>query len=364
MTAPRPIRAAVSRAFGAPPALEEVRLAPPGPGEVEVALAATAICHSDISLIEGAWGGDLPAVFGHEAAGHVAALGPGTEAPAPGTPVIVTLIRSCGGCAFCAEGRAVRCTAPRPGLKGPLTLADGAPLSQGLACAAFAERVVVHRSQIAPLPAHIDMAAASLLACGAITGLGAAINTARIRPGEAVVVIGAGGVGLNAIQGARIAGAARILAVDTQPAKLEAAVEFGATDVMQAGKAEPWRRARRLMGRAADAVLVTVGSAGAYAEAPRYLAPGGRMVAVGMPPTGAEAAYEPVELAARGQVFLGSLMGDVVLARDIPWMLDLHAQGRLKLDELVSGRWRPDEIAAAIADTRAGAARRNVILWR
>jgi len=364
MTAPRPIRAAVSRAFGVPPVLEEVRLAPPGPGEVEVALAATAICHSDISLIDGDWGGDLPAVFGHEAAGHVAALGPGTDGPAPGSPVIVTLLRACGACAPCAEGRSVRCQTPRPGIAGPLSQGDGAPLSQGLACAAFAERAVVHRSQIAPLPADIDMAAASLLACGVITGLGAAINTAQIRPGEAVVVIGAGGVGLNAIQGARIAGAARILAIDTHPAKLEAALAFGATDAMTTGDAAPWREARRLLGRPADAVLVTVGSAAAYAQAPRYLGPAGRMVAVGMPPSGAEARYEPVQLAASGQRFLGSLMGDVVLARDIPWMVDLYAQGRLKLDELVSGRWRPDELHTAIADTRTGAARRNVILWQ
>ncbi len=355
------IRAAICHAFGEPLSIETVDLRAPGPGEVEVTLEACAICHSDISYIDGGWGGTLPAVYGHEAAGRVSALGEGVSGVSPGDRVLVTLIRSCGTCTPCATGHQARCAAPPP-IDAAITV-GGKPVEQGLNCGAFAERVLVRPSQLAALPDDIPMTSAALLSCGVITGLGAAVNTARIRPGEVVVVIGAGGVGLNAIQGARLAGAARVIAVDMSAEKLDAAREFGATDGILATEAKPWSAARRLAGRAADAVLVTVGAIPAYDTAPRYLAPGGRLVAVGMPHSGQRSAYEPVILAATGQSLAGSFMGDTVLARDIPWILDLYGQGRLKLDELVSGRWRLDDVNEAIADTRAGRARRNVIVF-
>ena len=356
------VRAAVCRAFGAPLVIEDLRLAPPRAGEVRVRIEAVAVCHSDIHYAEGAWGGALPAVYGHEAAGRVTDLGAGVDWLAPGQPVLVTLIRACGRCAPCASGAPTRCAAP-PGEPGhPLTTPDGAPVTQAMNAGAFAEAVTVHASQLAPIPEDLPMDAACLLSCGVITGVGAAVNAARVRPGQDVVVIGAGGVGLNAIQGARIAGARRIVAVDLIEAKLEAARAFGATDAVPAGQAKPWREAKAALRRGADAVLVTVGAVAAYEAAPRYLAPGGRVVAVGMPPSGATAAYEPVALAAASTGLVGSLMGETVLARDIPWMVDLWRQGRLELEALVSRRWRLDEIDAAIADTRAGAARRNVIV--
>ncbi|MEX5729870.1 S-(hydroxymethyl)glutathione dehydrogenase/alcohol dehydrogenase [Rhodovulum iodosum] len=358
------IRAAVCHAFNAPLNVEEVRLRAPGPGEVEVELAACAVCHSDISLAEGAWGGMLPAVYGHEAAGHVASVGPGVQGVAPGDAVLVTLIRACGHCVSCASGKPVLCITRTDEEAGPLSAADGSPILQGLDCGAFAERVVVDVSQCAVLPDDMALDAACLISCGVITGLGAAVNTARIRPGEVAVVIGAGGVGLNAIQGARLAGAARVIAVDISEEKLAVARAFGATDGVLATDPKPWRAAARAAGRAADAVLVTVGAAPAYQTAPRYLAPGGRMVAVGMPHSGQTAAYEPFILARTGQTMTGSMMGDTVLTRDIPWIVDLYRQGRLKLDELVSGRWSLDQINEAIADTKSGAARRNVIVFR
>ncbi len=356
------IRAAICRAFGAPLSIEMVTLRPPGGREVEVKLEAVAICHSDISYADGAWGGDLPAVFGHEAAGRVTATGPDAADIALGTPVIATLIRSCGTCPSCAAGRPVTCQGARPETS-PLADASGTPLLQPLQIAAFAEKIVVDRSQIAEIDAAIPAASAALLACGVITGIGAVVNAARLRPGEDAVVIGAGGVGLNAIQGARIAGARRILAVDLVPGKLDAAREFGATDTVLATGPSPWKEARRLLGRGADAVFVTVGAAAAFTAAPNYLGPGGRVVMVGMPPSGAMAEYEPVNLAYLGQGMIGSKMGDVVLSRDIPWIADLYSQGRLRLDELVSRRWRLEEINEAIADTRSGAARRNVIVF-
>ncbi|TCM88195.1 Zn-dependent alcohol dehydrogenase [Rhodovulum steppense] len=359
----RPIKAAICRAFGAPLTIETLHLRPPGPGEVEVTLGAVAICHSDISMAEGAWNQSLPAVYGHEAAGHVAAIGPGVTGVAPGDRVLVTLIRACGRCPTCAGGHPTICrTKPGDG-DTPLFTASGEPVHQGLDTGAFAEAVVVHHSQLAPIPADMALDAASLISCGVITGLGAAVNTARVRPGETVVVIGAGGVGLNAIQGARLAGAARIIAIDMRADKLEAAREFGATDGVLATGDKPWRAARQIAGRAADAVLVAVGSPAAYDSAPRYLAPGGRLVMLGMPHSGQTARYEPMSIALLGQELRGSMMGDTVLARDIPWIVDLYRQGRIRLDELISGRWRLDEINAAIADTKTGAARRNVILF-
>ena len=357
-----PIRAAVCRAFGAPMAIETLHLAPPRAGEVRVRVEAVAVCHSDIHFADGGWGGALPAVYGHEAAGRVIDAGPGVEGLAPGDPVIVTLIRACGRCAPCASGRPVHCAGPPREPDHPLTTPEGEAVHQAMDSGAFAEAVTVHASQVAPIPGDLPMEAACLLSCGVITGVGAAVNTAGVRPGQDVVVIGAGGVGLNAIQGARLAGARRIVAVDLVADKLEAAREFGATDTVPAGQDRPWRAARAALGRGADAVIVTVGAAGAYDAAPRYLAPSGRVLAVGMPHGGATASYEPLAMAFAGTGVVGSRMGDTVLARDIPWMVDLWRQGRLELEALITGRWRLDEIDAAIADTRAGRARRNVIV--
>ncbi len=209
----RSIHAAVCREFGAPLTIEEVLLRPPDDHEVEVEVAAVAICHSDISYADGGWGGALPAVYGHEAAGRIVATGAGVRDLARGDAVIVSLMRQCGTCLPCATGRPALCETPRPE-EGPLRARDGGPMTQGLATGAFAERVVVDRTQVVPVPADVPAASACLLACGVMTGVGAVVNTARLRPGEDVVVIGAGGVGLNAIQGARIAGARRIVAVD------------------------------------------------------------------------------------------------------------------------------------------------------
>jgi Zn-dependent alcohol dehydrogenase len=322
-----------------------------------------AVCHSDISFAEGAWGGSLPAVYGHEAAGTVAAVGTGVNGISVGDSVVVTLIRSCGTCPSCAGGAPTLCSTPYDGDHGPIKTADGGKLHQAMACGAFAEAVVVDQRQVVKISEDIPKECAALIACGVITGVGAVVNAAGLRAGQDVVVIGAGGVGLNAIQGARIAGARRIVAVDMSEDKLAIAREFGATDGVLATEAKPWSQAKRAMGRGADAVIVTVGAIPAYDTAPKYLAYGGKVVMVGMPHSGETATYEPVMLAAVGQGMVGSKMGDVVIQRDIPWMVDLYTQGRLKLDELISGRWELGQINDAIADTKTGAARRNVILF-
>jgi Zn-dependent alcohol dehydrogenase len=357
------IKAAVCHSFGAPLVIEDIRIRAPQMGEVEVRVSAVAICHSDISFAEGAWGGSLPAVYGHEAAGVVTAVGPGVTGLAKGDSVVVTLIRSCGTCRSCAGGQPTNCETAYDGDKGPIQTVEGGTLHQAMATGAFAEEVVVDQRQVVRIDPEMPKDAASLVACGVITGVGAVVNAAQLRAGQDVVVIGAGGVGLNAIQGARIAGARRIVAVDMSEDKLDVARSFGATDGVLATEDKPWKAAIAAMGRGADAVIVTVGAIPAYDQAPRYLGRGGKVIMVGMPHSGAKSSYEPVVMAAVGQGMIGSKMGDVVIQRDIPWMMDLYDQGRLKLDELISGRWRLDQINEAIADTKSGAARRNVIVF-
>jgi len=222
------IKAALCTDFTAPLTIEEINLRAPIAGEIEVTLEAVAICHSDISFAEGGWGGDLPAVYGHEAAGRVTAIGDGVRGIETGQRVVVTLIRSCGTCVNCATGKPTICDGnakPAP----ILTRDDGSEVVQAMNCGAFAEKVVVDQSQVVVMPDDMPPEAVCLLACGVITGIGAVINAGRMRPGEDVVVIGAGGVGLNAIQGARIGGARRIVAVDMSEEKLEIAKGFGAT---------------------------------------------------------------------------------------------------------------------------------------
>ncbi len=356
------IKAAVCTEFGAPLRLESLELRAPQAGEIEVTLEAVAICHSDIHFAEGAWGGDLPAVYGHEAAGRVSAIGPGVSDLIEGQRVVVTLIKACGTCPNCSSGKPTICETPGTG-PSPLAREDGTYVVQAMNCGAFAERLVVDQSQVVPLPDDMPPEAVALMACGVITGVGAVINAGRLRAGEDVVVIGAGGVGLNAIQGARIAGARRIVAVDMTQDKLDTAMAFGATDGVLAASDAPWKEVLSILGRGADLVAVSVGAIPAYNNAPRYLGWGGRMVMIGMPHSGAMAEYEPVVLAYMAQGMTGSKMGDVVIRRDIPWLADLYRQGRLKLDDLVSGRWSLDQINEAIADTKTGGAKRNVIVF-
>lgn len=356
------IKAAVCHKFGAPLQIETINLREPLTGEVEVTLGAVAVCHSDISFAAGDWGGELPAVYGHEAAGFVSKTGNAVKGFEIGDRVVVTLIKSCGNCNNCLEGNPTICEANNLAVP-PILSAKNKTIQQVMNCGAFAEKVVVDQSQIVKLNSDLSFAAASLLACGVITGVGAVVNAAKLRPGQDVVVIGAGGVGLNAIQGARIAGARRIVAVDTNKDKLITAKEFGATDGVLATEKSPWRMSKSLIGRGADVVLVTVGSSSVYDVAPRYLGYGGKVVMVGMPKSGDRSTYEPVMMAAVSQGMIGSKMGDVVIKRDIPWIVDLYNQGRIKLDQLISKTWRLEQINEAIDDTKLGAAKRNVIVF-
>jgi S-(hydroxymethyl)glutathione dehydrogenase/alcohol dehydrogenase len=359
------IKAAVCRAFGAPLTIETVELAEPGPGEVMIRTAACAICHSDIFFVDGAWGGDLPAVYGHEAAGVIEAVGPGVTRLKIGDPVVATLIRNCGFCPACAEGAPVFCEEVFPlDRRSPLSDSDGRPIVHGLRTGAFAERMVVDQSQAVAIPKDMPLDSASLIACGVLTGLGAVVNTAGVQPGSSVVVIGCGGVGLNSIQGARISGASPVIAVDVEPSKLAAAREFGATETVNARSEDVVERVAALTGgRKADWVFVTVGVKGAAEQGVSLMKRNGATVLVGMPPSGVTATIDPGWLAADGQRILGSKMGSARPAIDVPRIVQLYREGRLKLEPLISGRYRLESINEALASSRSGAAVRNVIVF-
>jgi S-(hydroxymethyl)glutathione dehydrogenase / alcohol dehydrogenase len=356
------VRAAVCRAFGEPLAIEELLLADLERGEVRIRIAASAICHSDVSLIEGAWGGELPAVYGHEAAGVVEAVGPGVDAVDEGDRVVVSLLRSCGRCFFCERGEPHLCEAEFPAdRRAMLRTVDGEEVSHGLHTAAFAEEVVVDQSQVAVVPAAFGFDVAALLGCGVVTGVGAVVERAAVPEGSSVVVVGTGGVGLNSVQGAALCGASPIVAVDVSPAKHETAVAFGATHAVDPVGMEEEVRALT-SGRGADYVFVTVGRAEVIEQGLRCVRRGGTLVVVGMPPTGEAFRVEAVDLAHDDVRILGSKMGSTRLTVAVSSLVDLYEQGRLKLDELISARYPLERINEAIAAARSGEALRNVIV--
>ena len=359
------MKAAVCREFGKPLVIEEVSLADAGPGEVKVKLAATAICHSDISYADGAWGGDLPAVYGHECAGVVESVGLGVTTVKPGDAVVVTLIRSCGHCHGCVRGMPVTCSTQFPlDAKSPLTDKSGKPLVQSMRTGGFAEQVLVHESQCVAIPGDVPMTSASLLACGVITGFGAVTNTAQVPAGSHVVVIGTGGVGLNSIQGARVCGARTVIAVDIADNKLEAAKGFGATHGINSSKEDVLERVMQLTeSRGADYVFVTVGAKGAFDSSYAMLAKGGSTVLVGMPASGVMSEIDPGTMAAYSQNVLGSKMGSARIQVDIPNLVDLYKQKRVKLDELITKTYPLEQINEAIAAVKRGEALRNVIVF-
>lgn len=359
------MKAAVCRAFNEPLVIEELALEGPQAGELVVDVKACAICHSDITYMDGGWGGALPALYGHEAAGVVSAVGPETPGVAVGDHVVVTLIRSCGQCFYCSRGDRVMCETVLPlSERQPIKDASGAPVAQMMNVGSFAEQVLVHHSQIAVMPKDVDFAVASLLGCGVITGVGAAINTTSISPGESVVVIGTGGVGLNCIQGAALSGANPLIAVDVNDAKLAAAKAFGATHGINSASADVAAEVKALTnGRMAEHVLVSVGVGPAIEQGIGLMGKGGETIIVGMPPSGVTTTFDPSWLASDSQRIVGSKMGSAQVPVDIPQLVGLYRGGRLKLDELVTKRYPLEEINEAVAAVKRGEALRNVVVF-
>jgi S-(hydroxymethyl)glutathione dehydrogenase / alcohol dehydrogenase len=345
--------------------VEEVDLDPPAEGEVMVRVSACGICHSDISFIEGAWGGPLPAVFGHEVAGVATEVGSGVETVTPGTEVVVTLVRCCGRCFYCLRGEVTQCEG-RFAIdeRGPLRFRDGGPVKQGLRVAGFAEYVTVHASQVVPIAPGVPPESACLLACAVGTGVGAVRNTAQVPAGASVVVLGAGGVGLNSVQGAALAGANPVIAVDVSSSRLDSARLFGATHVINSKQVAAADAVRGLTGgRGADYAFISAGSPAAIALGLTMSRRAGTVVIVGITATGVTIPFDPGELADSGRRVLGSKMGSIRPRVDLPSLVDLYRTGRLKLDELVTARFPLDRVNEALDAARRGEGLRTVIVF-
>jgi alcohol dehydrogenase len=378
------IKAAVLSAMSAaspyvasqPLVLETLQLDPPGPGEVLVRIKAAGLCHSDLSVINGNRPRPMPMALGHEAAGIVEEVGPVEGAKsdlAPGDHVVFVFVPSCGHCEPCTVGRPALCE-PGAAANGTGTLLsgarrlrrpDGSPVNHHLGVSAFADYATVSRHSLVKVDKDLPLNEAALFGCAVLTGVGAVFNTAQVPAGSQVVVIGTGGVGLNSVQGAALAGARSVIAVDLSDSKLVAARRFGASHTLNPAKEDLPAAVRQLTeGRGADFVFVTVGAKMAIEQSFQLLARGGSSVLVGMPPTGVITGFEPTDLASSGQRVLGSKMGSSRIRIDVPMLVDLYRQGRLKLDELISGRFPLEEVNAAVAGVIKGEALRNVIVFR
>lgn len=359
------MKAAVCYEYGQPLVIEDIEIDPPQRAEVLVKIAAVAICHSDVHRIRGEWGGPLPVVAGHEASGVVAQVGEGVTRVQAGDHVVVSLLRQCGHCFYCTTGQPYLCDGDFA-LRTETRLHSqaGDPILQGISTAAFAEYAVVDQSQLVPIPEVLPLDRASLLACGVITGLGAVVNTAQVGPGSSVAVIGTGGVGLNAVQGAVLAGANPIIAIDLLEHKLEAARAFGATHGVNAATPDIRAAVRALTGgRGVDYAAVTVGSTAAVAQAQEIVRRGGTVVIAGMPHVDATYPLPVYRTVGSGHRILGSVMGSTRLQVDVPRLVALYQTGRLKLDELISNRYPLERINDAITSMERGDALRNVVVF-
>lgn len=359
------MKAAICYEFGAPLVIDDIELDPPQRGEVKVKIAACAICHSDILYMNGGWGGKLPQVFGHEAAGTVEEVGPDVHSVKVGDRVLLTLLRSCGYCRSCENGHLHVCETTFP-LDREQRMHDreGVNIKQGLRSAAFAEYSVVDQSQLAVIPEDLPFDVASLLSCGVITGFGAVVNTAAMPANSSAAVIGCGGVGLNTVQGAAYCGAFPLLAVDVVDQKLKAAKAFGATHCVNSAKSDAREMVDEITdGRGIDYVFTTVGNPKAIQQGIELLTTTGTLTIVGMPPTGDLVSFDATNFASSSQRILGSKMGSTRLRVDIPKLIALYQNGRLKLDELISNRYPLEKINQAIEDVKKDSVLRNVIVF-
>jgi len=368
--APSTIRAAVLREPG-DVRVEEVLLDPPGAGEVLVRVAAAGVCHSDVHLADGSLGeGRWPMVLGHEGAGVVEEVGDGVTHVVPGDDVVLCWVPSCRECAACRAGRPTLCTvAATHSLAGTmpdgttrLHLPDGTPLQHGLMTACFAERVVVPAAGAIPLPGGLPLWQAALLGCGVMTGFGAVGNVARVAAGESVVVIGLGGVGLQVLAAAKLAGAAPLVAVDRDPAKLALALERGADAAVDtSADGHPVRTLRTLTGGGADHAFEVVGLPETMLLAWKSLRPGAMAVVIGIAAKGAELRLPALELSTDKGI-RGSFYGSGDPARDLPGLARLAADGALDLAGVVTQLDALDGVVDALDRLRRGEGVRTVLV--
>jgi len=362
------MKAAVMRANNAPFELEEVRIDKPGPGEVLVRTAATGICHSDLHVVEGGLPFPPPCILGHEPAGVVEEVGEGVPGFEPGDHVIGCLSAFCGVCELCMRGRPYLCTGQssfqRAGDAPPrLSSEDGSPLLQFANLSSFAEQMLVPERSLVKIRPDMPLDRAALIGCGVTTGLGAALNTARVEPGSTCAVIGCGGVGLSALQGCRIAGAGRIIAVDNQAWKLELAQKLGATDVVDSSDGDAVAKVMELTGFGVDFSFECIGLVPTVQQAVGMLKRGGSALLVGVVPIGTMVDLHIADITLQEKRVMGSMMGSNRFRIDMPRYIDFYLDGRLNLDEMISSRIGLDGVNDAFDNLRKGSAARQVIVF-
>jgi alcohol dehydrogenase len=371
------IRAAVLEAMGAahpyaasrPLKIEELDLAPPGAGEILVRIKAAGLCHSDLSVINGDRPRPLPMALGHEAAGIVEQLGDGVQDLAVGDHVVLVFVPSCGHCHPCAEGRPALCE-PGAAANGAGTLLNGArrltrkgqTINHHLGCSAFATHAVVSRRSAIKIDRELPLEHAALFGCAVLTGVGAVVNTAQVRAGTSLAVIGLGGVGLASVLGAAAAGARQVIAVDLADDKLTLAQTLGATHTFNAGAANVIEAIRDATRGGVDIAIEMAGSTRAFDLAYRITRRGGMTVTAGLPPPNATWAMPAVNLVAEERTIKGSYVGTCVPMRDIPRYIDLFRGGRLPVDRLLTGTLALDDINRGFDLLHEGKAVRQVVL--
>ena len=360
------VRAAVLRECPGWLEITDVEVDTPERREVLVRTAAAGLCHSDLHFMEGKYPAVTPVVMGHESAGVVEAVGSDVTYVQPGDHVVTCLSAFCGECEFCLTGRPQLCQAPelrrRLPEQKPRLSTSGTAVGQLAGLASFAELLLVHERAVVKVTPDIPLDRAALIGCGVTTGLGAVFNTARVAPGATVAVIGCGGIGLNCVQGARLAGASRIIAVDVVDAKLEMALDFGATDVVDASTADPVATVVEMTSGGVEYAFEAIGLATTAEQAFNMLRRGGTATVIGMIPPDQVVRLPGAALLDEKRI-QGSSMGSNRFRLDVGRYVDLYLQGRLKLDELVSARIRLEEVNDGFKALQRGEVARSVVVF-
>ena len=359
------MKAAVFREVGKPLEIEEVAISKPGPREVLIRTAAAGVCHSDLHFVEGLYPAQTPMVLGHESAGIVEQVGSEVSYVKPGDHVITCLSVFCGHCEMCLTGHMSLCQSAevrRGHDEEPRLSKDKKPMFQFANLSSFAEQMLVHEHALVKIQEDMPLDRAALIGCGVTTGVGAVFHTAGVEPGSTVAVIGCGGVGLSCINGAAIAGAGRIIAVDMVESKLQTAKTFGATDIVNGNDGDPVEQVRELTGDGVQYAFEAIGLKSTAEQAFSMIRRGGTATIIGMIPVG-------VKIELTGAAFLqekkiqGSMMGSNRFRVDMPRFIDFYLQGKLHLDEMISKRVGLADVNEAFADMKAGKVARSVIVF-
>ena len=359
------MKAAVFREVNVPMEIEEIDVAKPGPREVLVRTKAAGICHSDMHFFNGTYPGKLPMVLGHESAGVVEQVGSDVHYVKPGDHVITCLSVFCGHCDHCLTGHLSLCQEPETNRgkdEAPRLAQADQPLTQFAQLGSFAEMMLVHEHAVVKIREDMPMDRAALIGCGVTTGVGSVIHTAAVEPGSTVAVIGCGGIGLSCINGAAIAGAARVIAVDMVASKLELARKFGATDVVDASDGDAVEKVIEMTGGGVHYSFEAIGLKVTAEQAFRMLRPGGTATVIGMIPPSDSVSLRGVDFLSEKKI-QGSMMGSNRFRVDMPRFVEFYLQGRLHLDDLVSNRIKLEDINEGMAALETGEVARSVIMF-